>query len=145
MREKDTKTHQQRRVALGAETLAIVEELLVRQDKAASLLGVRVRQDAYLLSPDPDCSRPLVPDSITQRYDRMVGRLGIATTFHKLRHYNATELISAGVDIRTVAGRLGHGGGGTTTLKVYAAWVSEADQRAASTVSSRLRRPGTSD
>jgi hypothetical protein len=25
------------------------------------------------------------------------------------------------VDLRTVAGRLGHGGGGTTTLKVYAA------------------------
>jgi integrase len=36
----------------------------------------------------------------------------------------------AGVDIRTVAGRLGHAGGGTTTLKVYAAWVTEADQRA---------------
>jgi hypothetical protein len=26
-----------------------------------------------------------------------------------LRHYIATELISAGVDVRTVAGRLGHG------------------------------------
>ena len=27
----------------------------------------------------------------------------------------------SGVDLRTVAGRLGHGGGGATTLKVYAA------------------------
>ena len=50
---------------------------------------------------------------------------------HELRHYTATELISAGVDVRTVAGRLGHGGGGTTTLRTYAAWVAEADQRAA--------------
>lgn len=48
-----------------------------------------------------------------------------------LRHYSATELIAAGVDPRTVAGRMGHGGGGTTTLKTYTAWISEADQRAA--------------
>lgn len=49
-----------------------------------------------------------------------------------MRHYSATELIAAGVDIRTVAGRLGHGGGGTTTLRVYAAWLSEADERVSS-------------
>jgi site-specific recombinase XerD len=72
----------------------------------------------------------------------LVGRLGIETSLHKLRHYNATELIAAGVDVRTVAGRLGHGGGGATTLRVYAAWVTEADRRAAGTVASRLpRRP----
>ncbi len=29
-----------------------------------------------------------------------------------LCHYSATELLTAGVDLRTVAGRLGHGGGG---------------------------------
>ena len=34
--------------------------------------------------------------------------------------------------MRTVAGRLGHSGGGTTTLKVYSAWISDADQRARS-------------
>jgi hypothetical protein len=73
----------------------------------------------------------LTPDSVNQRYDRMVKRLGIETTIHKLRHYSATELIAGGVDPRTVAGRLGHSGGGTTTLKAYTAWVSEADQRAA--------------
>jgi integrase len=54
----------------------------------------------------------------------MVDRLGINTTFHKLRHYSATELIRAGVDIRTVAGRLGHAEG-STTLTYYAAWVRE--------------------
>ncbi|GAA4550576.1 site-specific integrase [Pseudonocardia xishanensis] len=32
------------------------------------------------------------------------------------------------VDVRTVASRLGHSGGGTTTLRVYSAWVAEADQ-----------------
>jgi hypothetical protein len=55
-----------------------------------------------------------------------------------------TELIAAGVDVRTVAGRLGHGGGGATTLRVYAAWVAEADQRAAVARSARMPpRPRT--
>ena len=56
---------------------------------------------------------------------RRAGRL------HSLRHYSATELIAAGTDVRTVAGRLGHGSGGATTLKIHAAWVDEAGQRAA--------------
>jgi integrase len=68
----------------------------------------------------------------------MTDRLGVATTLHKLRHYSATELILGGVDVRTVAGRLGHGGGGTTTLRTYTAWVSEADQRAATGLAGRM-------
>jgi DNA-binding transcriptional regulator YhcF (GntR family) len=55
-----------------------------------------------------------------------------------MRHYNATELIMADVNLKTVAGRLGHGGGGTTTLRVYTAWHSEADQRAAGVITTRM-------
>lgn len=75
---------------------------------------------------------------MSQRYAKLAARLGIKTSIHKLRHYSATELISGGVDIRTFAGRLGHGGGGTTTLRVYTAWVSESDQRASSNLFSRM-------
>ncbi|GHF15834.1 hypothetical protein GCM10017786_57090 [Amycolatopsis deserti] len=68
--------------------------------------------------------------------------LGLDTHLHQLRHYSATELIAAGVDVRTVAGRLGHSGGGTTTLKttlkVYSAWVAEADQKAAGKLTGRM-------
>jgi Phage integrase family len=65
---------------------------------------------------------------------RLARKLGLRSTrLHALRHYSATELIAAGADIRTVAGRLGHGSGGATTLKIYAAWVDEAGQRAATT------------
>jgi integrase len=46
---------------------------------------------------------------------------------------------AAGVDVRTVAGRLGHSGGGSTTLRTYSAFVLEADQRAAAALA--LRRP----
>src|ERR671917_2304182 len=71
----------------------------------------------------------------------MCAGLGIDSHLHSLRHYSATELVAAGVDLRTVAGRLGHGGGGATTLRVYAAWVDEADRRAAELLGSRLTRP----
>jgi hypothetical protein len=64
-----------------------------------------------------------------------------STRVHSSCHYSATELVAAGVDLRTVAGRLGHGSGGATTLKVYAAWVDEADRRAATTMASIMPRP----
>jgi len=48
---------------------------------------------------------------------------------------------TAGVDLRTVAGRLGHGGGGATTLRVYAAFVGASDRQAADILGSRMRRP----
>jgi integrase len=72
----------------------------------------------------------------------MAIKLGLRSTrLHSLRHYSATELIAAGVNVRTVAGRLGHGSGGATTLKVYAAWVDQADRQAAATIASRIRAP----
>lgn len=64
-----------------------------------------------------------------------------STRFHALRHYSATELIAAGVDIRTVAGRLGQSGGGATTLRVYAAWVNDAGRRTATTMAGLIPRP----
>jgi len=84
---------------------------------------------------------PCDPSAVTHRYSKMCRQLGIASHLHALRHYSATELLTAGVDLRTVAGRLGHGGGGATTLRVYAAFVGASDQRAADILGGRMRRP----
>lgn len=91
-----------------------------------------------MFSRDPDGGTWLKPDSVGQRYERMCARLGWDMNIHQLRHYSATELIGVGVDVRTVAGHLGHSGGGATTLKVYSAWRSEADQRAAGSLAGRM-------
>lgn len=64
-----------------------------------------------------------------------------SATYNALRHYTATELITAGVDLRAVAGRLGHGGGGATSLRVYADWVTESDRHAGQILDTRLVRP----
>lgn len=144
--EGDLKTHQQRRIALDPETAIVLAEHRDRCRVRAEALGLTLDNDAFVFSPKVDGSRFLAPSSLTQRYDRFATRLDIDTTFHKLRHYSATELIAAGVDVRTVAGRLGHGGGGTTTLKAYTAWVSEADQRAAKNIGGRMpERPAQLD
>jgi integrase len=136
--EAALKTHQQRRIALDVETAAALVEHRQRCEQRAAALGVELQPDAFVFSDSSNGSTFTIPDTVTQRYERLVRRLGIVTTLHKLRHYSATELILAGVDVRTVAGRLGHAGGGTTTLRTYTAWVSEADQRAAAGWSARM-------
>ncbi|MGH3538334.1 MAG: tyrosine-type recombinase/integrase [Pseudonocardiaceae bacterium] len=136
--EGDLKTHQQRRVALDPETVQVLGEHQARCRARAEALGIDLDADAFVFSAAPDGSAHLTPGTFTQRYNRLAERLAIDTNLHKLRHYSATELVAAGVDVRTVAGRLGHSGGGTTTLRTYAAWVSEADQRAAGGIATRM-------
>ena len=136
--EKDTKTHQQRRLAIDPETVAILTEHWDRCRSRAVLLELTLDRSAFVFSPDPDGKRHLKPSSVTQRFKRLADRLEIDAHLHSLRHYSATELITAGVDVRTVAGRLGHSGGGVTTLRVYAAWLAEADQRAAAGLLARM-------
>ncbi|MEU4739746.1 tyrosine-type recombinase/integrase [Actinosynnema sp. NPDC023658] len=139
--ETDPKDHQKRRIALDEATWNLLLIYFEHIKSVAAEAGVALAPKGKLFSTAVDHSTPLKPDSVSQRYSRMCARLEIKTNLHALRHYSATELIAAGVDPRTVAGRLGHGGGGSTTLKVYSAWRSEADQRAAATLTGRMPTP----
>ena len=135
LKEKETKARQQRRVTIDPQTVALLTAHRAECERRCAALGVELDPAAYLFSPAPDGSTPWPPRSLTLRYGRLARKLKLRSTrLHSLRHYSATELIAAGTDIRTVAGRLGHGSGGATTLKIYAAWVDEAGQRAASTM-----------
>lgn len=136
--EKDTKTHQQRRIALDEETVALLRAYRQQCEEKATEFAQKIKRDGRIFSNSIDHSTYWKPDTVSQRFSRLCEKLDIDTDLHSLRHYSATELISAGVDPRTVAGRLGHGGGGATTLKVYSAWVSEADQRAAGNLRGRM-------
>ena len=49
---------------------------------------------------------------------------------HDLRHWQATQLLDAGVPVPTVAARLGHADG-TTTMKIYAHRTERGDEQAA--------------
>lgn len=134
---KDTKTHQMRRVSIDKPTVELLRKHKDDCTHRMFLLGLPLKDDTWLFSAQSDLSKPRDPSAVTRRYSRLASKLGIDTQLKQLRHYSATELLTAGVDLRTVAGRLGHGDG-TTTLRHYAAWVGSADQAAAKTIGSRM-------
>ena len=145
--EKDTKTHQMRRIALDSETLALLRGDRVRARAAEVNAELTGQTFVFASVRCPDHGEPYSPHAVSSRYKEMAQQLGIQTHLHSLSHYSATELLTAGVDLRTVAGRLGHGGGGATTLRVYAAWWQASDRKAAELLGARLprrREPGAS-
>ena len=94
-------------------------------------------EDAFAFSPDLAGHTPWNPDTMTHRYRRYARRVGITSSLKELRHYSATQLLAAGTDLNTVAGRLGHAEG-STTLRFYAQFTRPADQRAASVIPAQL-------
>ncbi len=95
--------------------------------------GVAYPDNGFLFPADIAGARPLRADTWTHRFIRLRDRLGLSLRLHDVRHFVATTLLTSGVDLATVAGRLGHGGGGKTTLAIYAHFVKAPD-RAASEV-----------
>ena len=115
--------------------------------------GITLAQEAVVWSPLADGSTPRAPDSLTRAFARLCGSLEAEAMagggreqyqfrLHDLRHFSATELIGAGVDIRTVAGRLGHADP-AITLRVYAHALEERDRAAAELLGRRLQLPRT--
>lgn len=99
---------------------------------------MELSDDAYVFSHEPDCLAPLVPGSITKRFQNLRDSLGYDNMrLHDLRHFTATRLIAAGVPVRTVSGRLGHSSP-STTLSVYSHFVEASDQHAASVMGELL-------
>jgi hypothetical protein len=73
---------------------------------------------------------------MTHRYRKYADRVGITSSLKETRHYSATQLLTAGVDLKTVAGRLGTEA--STTLRFYAQFARPADQRAATVIPTQL-------
>jgi integrase len=102
--EKDTKTETDRRIALDPHTVQLLTEHRDRVAKQCGQLGVRLQSTAYVFSLAPDHAVGLLPRYVTQRYRRMAIQLKLRSTrLHALRHYSATELLVAGVDLRAAA------------------------------------------
>ncbi len=135
--EKAPKDGEGRVLSLDLLTCELLQEHFRRRRASAGALGVQVPEDAFAFSPDPAGREPWNPDTMTHRYRRYARRVGIASSLKELRHYSATQLLAAGTDLNTVAGRLGHAEG-STTLKFYAQFTRPADQRAAAVIPSQL-------
>ena len=128
---KDTKTHQDRWVALDEASIAFIREHLDAAASALATVGLELALDAYLFSNDPMHAAPWNPDWASHKVSDLAAAAGVELNIKKLRHYTASQLLAARFDLQNTAARLGHGGGGATTLKHYADPVSEVDRRAA--------------
>jgi len=102
--------------------------------EAAALAGTSISAASFVFSETIDGSAPSRPDSATRSFRSLCKRASVeGVRLHDLRHYVATRLLTAGIDVRTVAGRLGHRNP-STTLNVYSHFVPESDQDAADTL-----------
>lgn len=102
-------TIRQRRIELDAQTITLLRAYLGHCAAQAAMLGIERRPDAYVFSPSPDGGTAPEPAMATERYARMCANLGWNMHLDRLPHYSATELIAAGVDVRTFNWRLQRG------------------------------------
>jgi integrase len=138
--EKDTKTHAIRKLALDGDTISILDAHQHRMSTRAAACGGKLADGAFVFSESADGARPWHPDTPTARFVRLRHNVGLDNVrLHDLRHMHATQLLAAGVPVRTVSGRLGHANA-ATTLNVYAHFL-EASDRQAATVMGALLRP----
>jgi integrase len=128
---KDTKTHQDRYLAIDPVTCAMIGEHLDAARARLADVSVELPEDAYVFSNDPAGGRPWNPDWASHKASNLAAAAGVKLNIKALRHYTASQLLAARFDLRNTAARLGHGSGGATTLRHYADPVFEVDRRAA--------------
>jgi integrase len=118
--EQGTKTHQSRRVTLDSGTVAVLADHRAWSEENAKLARTSITKQSFVFSHAVDGSAPWRPDSTTRAFRILCDEAGVTgVRLHDLRHYVATRLLASGIDVRTVAGRLGHRNP-ATTLNVYA-------------------------
>ncbi|HEY3608923.1 MAG TPA: tyrosine-type recombinase/integrase, partial [Pseudonocardiaceae bacterium] len=88
-----------RLISLDPATVEVLTQHRQRYAEAVPELGLEPSDEAFLFSYEAAWDRPYDPSGATHRYARMCKRLGIGSHLHALRHYSATELLTAGVDL----------------------------------------------
>lgn len=125
IRSNVTKNKKTRPVALIDEEWERIKAYLAQQDSISDAFT----PDSPLVSIDGSYMRPT---TVSKAFSRARDRAGMpkAYTFHSLRHTHATWCLANGVDLKTLADRLGHSNE-ATTLKLYAHLLPGRDQAAA--------------
>lgn len=116
--EKTTKGGAERWVAMSPPVADLLADWRLRCEEIAAAAVVELVPDAFVVSPLPDGSRPVNPDTLSSVVHQLCAPaskdnphgLGIPHVhLHSLRHFAATELLgSDGADVRNVAEILGH-------------------------------------
>ena len=136
---RPTKTGRVRLVSLTTRAVDALFSQRARAEQTARVRGRQLELGDQIFTNDPDARRPWRPELVTRRWERLRATSGPShMRIHDLRHFVATELLTAGIDVRTVANRLGHART-STTLDIYWAWVPARDRDAAHHIEAILR------
>lgn len=138
-----TKTESSKRpLAIPAELVDLLRKYRAEQAQRRLQLGDRWAaewSEAPRLFTQWD-GKPMHPNAPYQEMQKILKRNGMPQfSLHSLRHTNATLLIGAGTDVRTVSGRLGHSQT-STTMNIYAEYLQSANTAASETLANVLIR-----
>lgn len=96
-------------------------------------------EDDFIFTSTTREGAPASPDGINLWLSRLVKSHGLpAISPHSFRHMHATFLIKEGVDVRTVAGRLGHASS-VVTQTVYSHLLHSAESETAKIIDNMLK------
>src|SRR5215472_12065102 len=109
--DKSPKDGEGRRMSIDPLTCELFREKFRRRRDTMSGLGLTVPDDAYAFSPHPAGADAWNPDTMTHRYRRYADQIGIRSSLKELRHYSATQLLHAGVDLKHRLRQAGSRGG----------------------------------
>jgi integrase len=93
---KDTKTHQDRWLAIDPVTCALIESYLAEVRAELTAVGAGLRDDAYVFSNDPAHARPWNPDWVSHRVAEIAAGAGVGLDIKGGRHYTASQLLAGG-------------------------------------------------
>jgi integrase len=83
-------------------------------------------------------AQPIRPNKLTDRFTKLRKDVGLPDVrFHDLRHANISQLVAAGIDVRTVSARAGHSST-RMTLDRYAHALPAGDVAAAAALGALL-------
>jgi len=137
---KTTKTDRFRLVSITDQATQSLIAQRLRAEQSADETST-VQRSGLVFASESNHALPWRPELVTRRWERLRRRAGLEhIKLHGLRHFVATELLTAGIDIRTVANRLGHART-STTLDIYWAWVPARDRQAADHLQRILTTP----
>jgi len=139
---KETKTRRRRRVAIDDATVAALVAHLERAEERSRAGGRRRVADPYIFTPatNLDGSEHVHPAAVSTRWRRFRLTAGLGDTrLHDLRHAHVSELLAGGIDVKTVASRVGHARA-SMTLDVYGHSIPAGDRKAAELAGRLLSR-----
>jgi len=134
----DGKTAAGRRgISLDTFTCAELANLLDLLDKERAAFGSAYPDHGLLMVNEE--GRPLHPDSITARFNRLVDRAGVPhIRLHDVRHTYATLAMDLGIDPKMLSDRIGHANT-SVTLQIYTHRSAGRDQAMAQTLGEMIQ------